>query len=207
MNLTNLTGSFLFQAIVLLHVSSVGAQPHRPVQWTFTSIKLNEDTAALVLTAKLDEGWHLYSQYLEEGGPLPTTFTFEPGNGYILAGHVTEESMPVRLYDETFMMDITWFTGTAVFTQKVTLEVPVVTIKGTISFMLCTDEMCLPPDEVSFSIELRNGEPSRKHDAGPEKVKKDYKVRFRRSKQYATPGSSSRAERASEVNPDYIQML
>src|SRR5947209_14510697 len=47
-----------------------------PVHWTLTSDVGQAPpgaTVALRLTAKLDDGWHLYSLTTPKGGPIPTT--------------------------------------------------------------------------------------------------------------------------------------
>ena len=46
-----------------------------PVQWTLSSDVVKAppgSTVPLRLTAKLDEGWHLYSLTTPKGGPIPT---------------------------------------------------------------------------------------------------------------------------------------
>lgn len=129
-----------------------------PIQWHFTSVPVNTNEAKLIFTAHLDDGWHIYSQFLEEGGPLPTTFTFEPDPTYELKGQVSEESAPVKTFDNVFMMEITWFSKTAVFSQVIKLNKPATTIRGKVEFMGCNDFMCLPPNDVDFSLEVKRGQ-------------------------------------------------
>ena len=131
------------------------AQVHKPVKWHFSTVPLNNREVKLVFTANLEDGWHIYSQHLDEGGPLPTTFRLEPSKDYEPVKTISEESTPVKSYDQTFMMDIVWFEKTAVFTQTVKLLVPVTTIKGKVEFMACREELCLPPDDVEFSVEVK----------------------------------------------------
>ena len=131
------------------------AQNRQPIKWQFLAVATGEHEAKLIFTASLDEGWHIYSQFLEQGGPLPTTFKFIPDKDYLLKGKVKEESAPVKSYDDIFMMEIVWYNNTAVFSQEVKLWAPVTTIRGTIEFMGCTHDMCLPPDEIGFSMEVK----------------------------------------------------
>ncbi|MEI9918155.1 MAG: cytochrome c biogenesis protein CcdA [Bacteroidota bacterium] len=138
------------------------AQVRTPVKWNFSADAISETEAHLTFTATLDSGWHIYSQFLGEDGPLPTTFTFVPSKKYKPVKKVEELSKPVKSYDKTFMMDIVWFEKVAVFRQKVKLQAPSATIEGKIEFMVCTDEMCLPPDEVSFQLEAKAKSPKRK---------------------------------------------
>jgi len=131
------------------------AQAPKPVKWDFKVASVTGDEATLVFTATLDEGWHIYSQFLEEDGPLPTTFTLAPSPDYAPVGKVKEESPGVKSYNDIFMMDIVWFEKTAVFVQKVRLQAPHVTVKGKVEFMVCTEEMCLPGEAMPFSLDVR----------------------------------------------------
>jgi hypothetical protein len=72
-----------------------------------------------------------------------------------LIGNVKELSKSHKFYDSLFMMDIIWFSDSAIFTQKIKLNVPETVIKGKVEFMACTDEMCLPVDEVRFEIRVK----------------------------------------------------
>jgi thiol:disulfide interchange protein DsbD len=144
--------------LVLVTCFSLHAQSQRqkPVSWHFTAIRTGDKEARLVFTASLDDGWHIYSQFLDEGGPLPTAFSFAQDDDYSLKGKVNEESVPVKIYDNTFMMDIVWFTKTAVFSQMIKLNAPSTVIKGKIEFMACTEDLCLPPEEVAFSVKVES---------------------------------------------------
>lgn len=118
-------------------------------------MQLNENEARLVFTCNLEDGWHIYSQFMEEGGPLPTNFTFVPDPSYSLIGKVEEESTPIKEYDNVFMMPIVWFKDTVIFSQRVQLKAPAARVKGKIEFMGCNSFMCLPPNEIDFSIEVK----------------------------------------------------
>ena len=141
--------------LMFWRVTAAVAQAHKPVKWDFKVASVTAEEATLVFTATLDEGWHIYSQFLQEDGPLPTTFTFTPSKDYTLAGKVKEESPAVKSYNDIFMMDIAWFEKTAVFVQKVKLHGPQVTVQGKVEFMVCTEEMCLPGEAVPFSLSVR----------------------------------------------------
>jgi hypothetical protein len=135
--------------------TALQAQDKQPIHWYFNYIPLGDKEAKLIFTASLDDGWHIYSQFIEDGGPMPTAFTFLPSDKHSLTGKVIEESIPVKEYDSVFMMDIVWYTNTVVFSQYIQLNAPVTTVKGKVLFMGCNNFMCLPPDEVEFSVEVR----------------------------------------------------
>jgi hypothetical protein len=164
---------FLCLLLAVYVAAAVRAQVPGPVRWHFATAPINDNEAKLIFTADLEEGWHLYSQYMEEDGPLPTAFSFNPDAGYTLIGKVNEESTPVKHYDDTFMMEIAWFDRTAVFSQHIRSLTQSTVVKGKIEFMACNNEMCLPPDEVTFIIHVKSQQPVKGQAVGYEKSRKD----------------------------------
>ncbi len=141
--------------MLLLTTSLLGfGQIHNPVKWTFSSINSGSGESELVFKTSIEEGWHLYSQFIDEGGPIPTSFTFEPSDAYSLVGKVEELSKLMNAHDPTFDMDIAFFEHEAVFVQKIKVLKPDFVVKGSVSFMLCNDQQCLPPDEREFEIKV-----------------------------------------------------
>jgi len=53
-------------------------------------------------------------------------------------------------------MEVAFFEKKAVFIQKVKLKVPTTTIKGSLTFMACDDNQCLPPEDIDFSFDLKS---------------------------------------------------
>ena len=63
------------------------------VTWDFS---YDNGTNTIEIKAKIEDGWHLYSQELEnEFGPIPTSFEFTPNDNYTLVGS-TEEPTPIK---------------------------------------------------------------------------------------------------------------
>lgn len=151
-----------FLGVILLFIG-LGAQAQftdpkakmfDPVKWSFSSEKLNDKESNLVITAKIDKGWHLYSQFIEDGGPIPTSFKFQPSADYKLIGKVSESPKAVTAFDKNFNMEIAWHQDQVVFKQRVSLNVPKTKVKGVLEFMVCDDQRCLPPAELEFGIDL-----------------------------------------------------
>ena len=142
--------------VILLGISSLAqAQIERPVTWTFAAKPGAAGEATLTATATIAGSWHIYSQFIEDGGPVPTSFEFSPSPDYELVGKVAESPAPVKAFEKAFNMNIAYFPKRAVFSQKIRLKAPQATVKGTATFMVCNDEKCLPPDEQEFSIEVK----------------------------------------------------
>ncbi len=128
-----------------------------PVKWSYSSEKINDKELDLLITAKIEKGWHLYSQFIEEGGPIPTSFKFNPSAAYKLIGKVTESPKPITAFDKNFNMEIAWHKDQAVFKQRISLNKPAAAVTGVLEFMVCDDQRCLPPAEVEFEVPLAVG--------------------------------------------------
>jgi Thiol:disulfide interchange protein DsbD, N-terminal len=131
----------------------VQGQTPTPCHWSFKVEQTQPDEATLIITAKLDSGWHLYSQHLTGDGPIPTKFNFNNSSDYKLTGE-TEEGKPMSEYDKNFDLTLKYFEHEAVFTQKIkVLGKKDFTIAGTIDYMVCMEQCLFPPaKEFSFQI-------------------------------------------------------
>ena len=150
-------------------VMSMGlwAQQLDPVRWTYSVKETSATEAELVFTAKLDAGWHLYSQYTDPNGPLAIVFEFTPSSDYQLVGKVREPK-PHEEMDEIFGCIVKSFSGTVVFRQKVKrLSEKDFTVKGTVAYQLCNDGSCIAPEDHDFSFKV----PGAKTDNVSEAVK------------------------------------
>lgn len=152
-----------FLAIALLTSLTIQAQlggfeasPEDLVQWEFTTKDKVGDRYEIQFKATIEEGWHLYSHFIEDGGPVPTTFEYEENGDVSIKDKLKEKGKRIEKYDETFSMDLAWFEKEAVFTQKVKLKdgVAGTLLKGEVMYMICDDEKCLPPTYQSFVFAL-----------------------------------------------------
>lgn len=150
--------TFLNILLLLSIVSFSNAEILTPVKWKFSIAQETENEATLIFKAKIDKGWHLYSQHLSSDmGPIPTAFIFKESTDYELVGNV-EESKSVTAYDNTFQMDLSYFSDSAIFTQKIKKLIDgEIKIEGYVESMVCDDERCLPPDEEDFEFTLNEG--------------------------------------------------
>lgn len=143
----------LFLAISTMAFTA-NSQILKKVSWSYAAKKTGKTEATVYLKATIDEGWHMYSQTVKDGGPIKTTFTFPDAKDYKLVGK-TIEPKPITKYEDTFKMNVSYFEKNVVFSQKIKLVGAKVVVKGTVEFMTCDDTQCLPPDEVSFSIPVK----------------------------------------------------
>ncbi|KAF0235231.1 MAG: Protein-disulfide, partial [Prolixibacteraceae bacterium] len=144
----------VFLLAFFLTAISVAAQIVNPTKWEFDS-KQNGNEVDLIFIAKIDKGWHLYDTYLPEGGPIATSFVFEDSTLFEFVGEIIKEPQPVITFDQTFQMNVGYFSDVAVLTQKIKLKSSGPTeLKGHVLFMSCNDETCTPPEETQFSFKF-----------------------------------------------------
>lgn len=130
------------------------AQIFEPVKWNFR-VEQTEKQATLVFTATIDKGWHLYSQFIDDGGPIPTAFVFDDSDKFDLIGSTTEGE-PEEYFDPNFEMDLKFFSNKAEFKQRIKVRSSAdFKLSGYVEFMVCDDERCLPPDQVDFSLDVK----------------------------------------------------
>lgn len=146
-----------FLITLLLFAFNGFTQIEDPVKWSFSSEAINDKEAYVVITADIDKGWHVYSQFIEEGGPIPTSFVFNKNPDFSLIGKVTESPKAVSAFDKNFGMQISWHESKVVFKQKVAINKPGVKVTGSLEFMVCNDTKCLPPSDVEFSVIVKAG--------------------------------------------------
>lgn len=128
---------------------------NQPVQWFFTTVSVSDKKAKLIFTANLADEWHIYPQFTQSQGPMPTVFTFLPDGNYSLNGKMKESGAPVKKYDNVFMMEVVRYDKTVVFSQDIDLQSPVAVIRGKIAFMSCTYSYCRPPEEIEFTMQVK----------------------------------------------------
>ncbi|MCF6347134.1 MAG: thioredoxin family protein [Flavobacteriaceae bacterium] len=143
-------------SLFFVFTTTINAQIFEPVKWQTSVEKVSESEFDLVVTATIDEGWHLYSQSIPEDGPIPTTFSFKDVEGkYQLVGKTIEDKGHEE-FDKVFEMNIKYFENKATFKQRIKLLTDEkIIITETVEFMVCDDAQCLPPteEEISFTVQ------------------------------------------------------
>lgn len=140
---------FLFPLLMLQ------GQVLEPVTWSFGTEKTGDNKFDIVMTAEIDNGWHLYAMDIAKGGPIATSFTFEEPSGYALEGKPVAIDKPEVKFDNSFGMDIGMHSVRAGFRQKITVTQYPDTVKGFVTFMSCDDKQCLPPRDIEFSLVIK----------------------------------------------------
>ena len=150
--------------ILILGCHHLQAQVLQPCHWSFKVEQSKPDEATLIFTAKLDSGWHLYSQTLTGDGPIPTKFNINESTDYKLVGQ-TEEGEPMSEYDKSFDLELKYFEHEAVFKQEIkVLGKKDFDVNGTIDFMVCMEQCLFPPAE-KFSFKVKGNPAPQRSEA------------------------------------------
>ncbi len=125
-------------------------QAQEAIQWEFN---YNAKTKQVEIVANINDGWHLYSQFIQNDvGPVPTTITFKSSDDFQLIGAVAEPKA-IQKYDENFEAMLDFFEHKVIFTQKIKAKKET-TLEGSVTFMVCNETMCLPPVDKKFKITI-----------------------------------------------------
>jgi DsbC/DsbD-like thiol-disulfide interchange protein len=144
----------LFIAAAIMLSMQLHAQMLTPVKWAYGFKKTGKQEAVIFIKATIDEGWHVYSQSVKDGGPVKTAFTFAASKAYTLVGE-TQEPTPITRYEKVFSMNVSFFEKSVIFQQRVKLKTGQAVVKGTLEYMTCNDKQCLPPETVEFSVAVK----------------------------------------------------
>ncbi len=146
---------YLFCFLLFTFANNSFAQENNTVTWEIETKKDKKNEYSLNFNATVKEGWYVYSQYLEsDDGPVRTEIVLEENSAITTEGKAAEEGNKIEGFDKLFEMNITKFKKHLKITQKVKTTGPA-TLKGYITFMTCNDEMCLPPSDYPFEIQLK----------------------------------------------------
>ena len=154
--------------VLLLILTHSTAQILNPVQWALSVESISPNEFDLVFTANIDENWAIYAQEVEEGGPLPTVFTFEESPNFTRVGSVIEdETNKATKRDPVFDMVVSKFFKQAEFRQRVRVSGPAFSLSGNIDYMTCDDTRCTykPDNPFTFDYTTNQGFVVAEHSA------------------------------------------
>ncbi len=114
------------------------------------------DKAKVLITAKVDAGWHIYGLTQPAGGPRPTKVVLADGSVLTAAGQATQPK-PKRVFDPNFQIETETFDNSVTFTLPVTVNADATPgpqkIIAKITFQACDEQQCLPPRTKEVELE------------------------------------------------------
>jgi len=142
-----------FSLAIIFCFNAVNAQ--QKIAWTYSAKKLADNQYEVRMTANPPIGWHIYSQFTPEGGPIPTSFSFNKNALTTLVGKVVEKGKLIKYYDKNFKVDVMYFEGKADFVQIIKVKGKLKTnLSGEVESMICNDKICMPPVTQKFNVLL-----------------------------------------------------
>lgn len=133
------------------------AQILQPVRWNYSGKKIADKNYEVHITATMQNGWHLYSQTQpKEVIALPTTIKFSKNTLLNFIGKIKEVGKLEKVKVPTLGIEQWQYSEKVDFVQTVQLKIKnaKTIIAGTIEFQTCTNEKCLPPKTINFSVQL-----------------------------------------------------
>ncbi|MCZ7558592.1 MAG: protein-disulfide reductase DsbD family protein [Bacteroidia bacterium] len=155
-----MTSRIILSTALLSLIIFVNGRAQEAARWSATApsaaVKPG-DKIDIKVSAKLNEGWHVYSTTPVEEGPVPTEIAFADTAPLKMAGKIRQPK-PIVKFDENFGVNTEYYDKDVTFTvpamvkenakngkQKAIVEV---------TFMACNDRMCLPPKTVEVPVDL-----------------------------------------------------
>ncbi|WP_295727728.1 protein-disulfide reductase DsbD [uncultured Muribaculum sp.] len=131
----------------------VTAQIVNPVHWS-VSFKMTDDiNGEIIMTASIDEGWHMYSLEVDpDVGPQPLEIEWPALTGVELQGRPVADKAPHKEYDEMFGANLSWWTGGVTVKQAFKAVKNKFTIDGLIRYSACNNDNCIPPAKEPFTL-------------------------------------------------------
>ena len=133
--------------LIVIPLATHSQDERNPVVWEQQITKISDTEYELVMQAKIQEGWHVYSQFTSEFGSLPSEFTFNGAGTIYELIDGTVESETITEYSDIFEVEETFFKENAVFTQRIKiLDTAVNQIEVDLFYQVCK-EVCIPADK------------------------------------------------------------
>ena len=131
------------------------AQEVNPVVWLFSANKIADKTYEVHLKATVQCPWTIYSQTTPEGGSLTTMIRFHKNPLVSFTGKPKEVGQLKKKHDDVFEVNVHYYKNSVEFVQVGKIKGSAKTaVSGTVEFMPCNEEQCLPPRELPFTVKI-----------------------------------------------------
>jgi thiol:disulfide interchange protein DsbD len=142
---------------MLAFVAVGNAQLLNPVSWSYSAKKIADNTFEVHITAKMEPGWHLYSQVQPDDAIAePTSFSFNKNPLLSFEGKTKEEGKMEKFHDAKLDVSANQYSQTVDFVQVIKVKGKAKTnINGSVRYQTCNEEKCLPPKIVNFTVALK----------------------------------------------------
>lgn len=130
----------------------------KPIRWNFDSEEIAEGKYRVIITANISDGWCIYSKESKINyGPVPTSVKIDTDTNIHVVGDVEETSSAKKVVKSNGNK-LVKLMGRTVFTQEIEVNDPFQIVTGELTFMVCNENGCLPPEDMPFDIILADDE-------------------------------------------------
>ena len=136
--------------LLLLICMTASAQMPKPVQFITSLKNVSDNEIQIQFKGTIENGWHIYSTDLPEGGPISATFNIDKIEGIQLNGKLKYVGSEIEKFDNVFEMKLRYFEKEVTFIQNLKITASAYNIEGYLEYGACNDKTCLPPTEVPF---------------------------------------------------------
>ncbi len=141
----------LLQLFVCFSLLSTWAFSQEKIQWSFDYAPY---PASIQVQAKIESDWHLYALDLNPSiGPVPTQIVLEKNKAVQVFKDFEASTKAKQSFDPNFGAEVTYFENTFEASNRIKVKKPT-TVKGELTYMLCDDKRCLPPQTIPFEIKV-----------------------------------------------------
>lgn len=163
----------VLSTLFLFLITIFNAQIKNPVKFKFDVNPVGKDEYEAVLTATIEDKWHIYSQDLPPDSGIPTEFKITSKQGIQLIGKVQEIGKKHDEFSEAFGAQIVYYSNKVVFKQKFKPKdaSKPATITAEILYQTCNDRVCLAPNTLEFEKQIEGSKTAVAQEEKVEKIK------------------------------------
>ena len=132
------------------------SQIEKHVKLNYDIKSIGENQYEAIITAKIDNGWHIYSKDIDpEVGAIPTEIKIT-SKDIELIGKATETGKKETSFSEAFGAYLTTLSGNVIFKQKFKLKNPEKgsSVAAEFTYQTCNDKVCLAPETLEFEKKI-----------------------------------------------------
>lgn len=140
--------------LLVMALAGMAAKAATPVQWTAKVEMTGVSEGVVVLSASIEDGWHVYGLQMPADGPSSTKIYYTP-SGIAFDGNATVAPSPKKVKDDLFGVELTYWEGKVTFRRKFRLvDAANASVRVRVEFMACNDSNCLPPTSKEFDLKI-----------------------------------------------------
>lgn len=132
-----------------------GAQGiQNPTHWEYAAVKQGEGTYEIRISLKLDKAWHIWAIDPQgDGMQIPPTFKIESGTDGKDAPVFRETGKKHLESMEGIDKPVAFYSDSVTYSAMIRSKAGNI-VKGTHTYQVCNDMICLPPTTIPFTIKL-----------------------------------------------------